>query len=116
VTGPDEPEKGARPKRVRVSTWVVVGIFLAALGTYIVVRPPYVVVYVGTKGEIVSPPTTTAPVATTTTTTSPAQTTTTTTTGTSTTPRSTTTTIPTSPSPTTSTTTAPASTTTTTAP
>jgi hypothetical protein len=54
-------------------TWVVVGIFLAALTTYIVVRPPYVEVYVGPKGEIVPTPTTLVPnVAPTTTPTTPA--------------------------------------------
>jgi hypothetical protein len=60
VTGLPDPSEDARAKRVRISTWVVVGIFLAALTTYIVVRPPYVEVYVGPKGEIVpTSPTTT---------------------------------------------------------
>ncbi|MGO9559587.1 MAG: hypothetical protein ACLPYW_10920 [Acidimicrobiales bacterium] len=74
---------GTRSKRLRVSTWVAIGIFLAALTTYILVRPAYVVVYVGPRGEIVSPPTTVAPKVTTTT--SPVRKTTTTLKSTSTT-------------------------------
>lgn len=59
---------GVRPKHVRVSTWVVVGVFVVALGTYILVRPPYVVVYVGPRGEVVTTPSTIIPSVTTTTT------------------------------------------------
>jgi len=110
VTGLSDPSKDARARRVRISTWVVLGIFLAALTGYIVVRPPYVEVYIGPKGEIVTTPTTLAPKVATTTTTVPTATSTTTpsdasTTTTTTLPDLTTTTTTPSPSSSSSTTT-----------
>jgi hypothetical protein len=61
VTSVGESTKTARSKRIRTSTWAAIGVFVAALSVYILVRPPYVVVYVGPRGEVVSTPTTLVP-------------------------------------------------------